>query len=110
MNARDAWRTWAEFGIAEPMDSPRLLTREELLTHLAGRGVRVTTNDLRNWQYTGAIPRGIPTGAVGQRKTRYPSAMVDLLVEFRALQAEGYRIEQIGRMLRRTGQDSRSVG
>jgi hypothetical protein len=102
MNADEVRRTWTAFGLTEPLDTPHLLTREELIARLRDCGVSVTPNDFHNWQYAGAIPYGLPTGVVGQRRTLYPPAMVAVLLRFKALQAEGYRIEQIGKLLRET--------
>ena len=87
---RQTWQDWRpEDRNLAPSD---LLTRDQLIQHLTDKGIRVSVDDIRNWQGAGLIPYGIRRRHEGATRTLYPPWMVDLLRLLRVLQGQGMRL------------------
>lgn len=98
---RETWESWLPEGTVIPETD--LITREDLISSLAYRGVKVTPRDLANWQSDGVIPYGLWKWHEPTRKTRalYPAMMISLIAQLRRYQREGMRLRTIEPRLRR---------
>ncbi len=87
---RETWQDWRpEDGDLSPSD---LLTRDQLIQRLTDKGIRVSVDDIRNWQGAGLIPYGIRRRHKGATRTLYPPWMVGLIRLLRAAQGTGMRL------------------
>ncbi len=93
------WRDppWSPVGAPEPDE---LMTRDELIEALNREGLGVSVGDLRNWQSAGVVPYAVKRWTGDATRGVYPGWMVDVVRDLRRLQGEGYKLRQIGPLLR----------
>jgi len=85
---------------ASAASDDELLTRGQLIAQLKDEGIEITAFDLGNWQRAGIVPHGARRWRDGATRVVYGPEMVDVIRRLRALQAEGYKLRQIGSRLR----------
>jgi hypothetical protein len=97
---QETWQDWVPSATVEPA---LLLTREQFLDRLRGRGIDANERDLRFWEYEGILPRPVRLREPGARATRpyYPLWMMAAVFTLRELQREGRQLRDIAPLLRR---------
>ncbi len=95
---RGTWRDWLQLPDDAP-DQP-LVTRDELLELLRMDGVDAKKSDLLFWQTAGVLPYPIKRWHRGATRSWYPAWFGGVVRQLRALQDEGYPLEEIGPQLR----------
>ena len=102
MTTETKHETWLSWGNPDG-ERPRgkLFTRDELIELLAPE-VPVSANDLRFWEGAGILPRAIKRWHEETRSVRalYPITAAAVIEQLRDLQAAGYTLSQIARILR----------
>jgi hypothetical protein len=89
---KETWRDWLPPGAPEP---ERVLTRAEVLEHLARWRVDATENDLRYWEYVGVLPRPVRRWHNGAVRATYPDWFPHLVRRVRAWQRLGASLDLI---------------
>ncbi len=103
MTTKPKQETWANWGNpGDDAEHDPLRTREELIAFLAKLDVPVAVTDLRFWEGSGVLPRAIKRWHEETRSVRalYPGRAALFIVQLRELQAAGYTLAQIARILR----------
>ncbi len=96
---RKKWRDY------EPPDAPPrkcLLTREQLLEHLAwwwGLEPPVKESNLRFWEYHGILPAAVRQSHHGATRAVYPLWMSTLVATLRLYQSGGRRLDELAPLL-----------
>ncbi len=105
--SRETWRDWipAEADNDARAAAEPLLTVDELLAKLAdpaevGNAADVSRRDLSYWQAEGVVPYPTYAPFAGGRRAYYPQWMVYVVVMLRTHQADGYKLHEIGPILR----------
>jgi hypothetical protein len=95
------WRDWLPNDAPEEIRNPdQLVTREEIAARLDAIGVTATPDDLRYWEKTGILPRGVRQRHLGATRSVYPTWYVFLAWGLREFQAEGVSLKQASQRLR----------
>lgn len=99
---RETWVDWmpTEGRDEALLDAEPLLTRDELIADLKQIGVDVTSRDLILWQSRGVIPYPQRKQHRGAVRALYPQWMIDIVRMLRDLQGQGYKLREIGPILR----------
>ena len=103
MTTKPKQETWANWGNpGDDAEHDPLRTREELIAFLAKLDVPVAVTDLRFWEGAGILPRAIKRWHEETRSVRalYPITAAAVIEQLRDLQAAGYTLSQIARILR----------
>ncbi len=94
------WSDWMPDDAPE-LEDEHLISREELIDRLRSEGISVTARQLHYWEGLGATPLPIRRSFKGAIRATYPHWTVDVVREFKRLQASGRRLATIGQALRR---------
>jgi hypothetical protein len=86
-----SWRDWMPVG--SPM--PDLLTHDQLLERLRGRGVDLTSASFQHYRQRGVLPRPIRRRYEGVTQAVYPDWFVPAIAQLRALQDQGKSLDEI---------------
>jgi hypothetical protein len=99
---RETWRDWLPVDAPDAIRHPdQLVTREEITTRLGAVGVTATPDDLRYWEKTGILPRGVRQRHLGATRSVYPTWFVFLVWGIREFQAEGLSLKQASERVRK---------
>ena len=94
---RDRRTTWLD--ILSEEDRQRvddaLITRQELLTQLAGDGVEVPETTLVGWEKKGIVPRPLRRHRGGAPRALYPPHAARVLTRLRQYQEQGLSLEAL---------------
>ncbi len=99
---RETWIDWVPDEGREDalLDAEPMLTRDELVAELNQLDIAVTARDLIYWQTRGAIPYPVRQKRHGSSVAVYPQWMVNTIHQLRSLQEQGYKLREIGPLLR----------
>jgi len=99
---KETWIDWLPDEGREDalLDAEPLLTRDELVAELKGTQDEVTVHNLVHWQSMGAIPYPVTRRRRGAPRALYPQWMINLIHTLRTLQEKGYKLREIGPILR----------
>lgn len=92
---------WTDWWPDEPTDPDQLLTRQQLVERAQAEGIDVTAQDIANWILRGHLPAGRLVRSGRALQARFPARYVDLLRATRAMQASGFKLNEVGPRLRR---------
>jgi DNA-binding transcriptional MerR regulator len=99
---RETWIDWVPDEGREDalLDAEPMLTRDELVAELEQLDIAVTARDLIHWQTVGAIPYPHRRRHKGATRGVYPQWMINTIHQLRSLQEQGYKLREIGPLLR----------
>ncbi len=99
---KETWIDWVPPEGREEalLDAEPLRTRDELIADLEQIRVHATARDLIHWQTHGVIPYPQVKRHQGATRALYPQWMVGVIRMLRDLQGQGYKLREIGPILR----------
>ena len=96
---RENWRGWLPEGTPDP-DESELLTRDEVLAHVARLGAPVTDSEFRYWTSLGVLPGPVRRWFRGATRATYPGWAVPVVYAARELRRRDVPLPDIGKRLR----------
>jgi len=96
---RETWRSWLAGETPDP-DEGELLTRDEVLAHVARLGAPVTDSEFRYWTSLGILPGPVRRWFRGATRATYPKWMVLIVYAAHELHRLDMPLAEVGRQLR----------